>query len=387
MIYLDHAATTPPDAAVIAAMQPFFESHWGNPASLHQAGRAARDAMEAARSLICQLLKAENGQLVFTSGATEANNLGIRGYLKGETPGHLITSGLEHSSVRNVFKALENDGWQVSWLTPDTDGFIHPQTVQDAMRADTQLVSVMHASNEVGTIQPIEALVATARAVNPAVVFHTDAVQTVGKLPVDISAMDVDLLTLSGHKVYGPRGIGALWVAERAGLEPVFYGGTHENNLRPGTPNVAGAVGMAKAIELACQRLQTDGPRLCTLREQLLEAMATELGNGQLVLNGPQNSNACLPGLVNLSIPGAEGETLVLKLDMRGICASSGSACHGAVIDPSPVLLAMGKPKAIAQGTLRLSMGRSTTAEDITAVCDVLKGLLSRQRKPTPASV
>ncbi|WP_373533495.1 cysteine desulfurase family protein [Vampirovibrio sp.] len=376
-VYMDHAATTPLDPLVLEAMLPYWQERFGNPSSLHRWGREARQALQASRQTLANALGCQPGEIYFTSGATEANNLAILGLgpvLKSKGR-HLITTQIEHAAIASPCQWLESQGWEVTWLPVDAEGFVSPESLLAALRPDTALVSIIHGNNEIGTVQDIQKLGALLGAHN--VLFHVDAVQTVGKLPLTLSALPVDYLSFSGHKIYGPKGIGALYVREGCPL-PVaqVMGGGQELSVRSGTENLAGIVGMAKALERCVQNLSVETPRLQDLQAQLIQAV--ELAVPDAILNGPRNLTQRVPGNVHFSFPPAEGEALVLHLDLKGIAVSSGSACHSAVIEPSRVVQALGKSEAIAKATVRFSLGRDNTAADVQRVATVLPGIVNR---------
>lgn len=380
-IYLDHAATTPMDPHVKEAMLPYLgDELFGNPSSLHYWGRQARKAMEQARETVAACLGAQPSEIIFTSGATEADNLAVFGLAqamahKGK---HIITTQIEHAAVANACKALETQGWEITWLPVDSEGFVSLDTLQAAVRPDTVLVSVIHGNNEIGTIQPIEAMGAFLR--RQGVLFHVDAVQTVGKLPIDLSVLPVDYLSLSAHKLYGPKGVGALYNRDGAPKPmPMMAGGGQEGNLRSGTENLAGIVGLAKALQLATERLPEETRRLRAMQEDFMVAVLQSVPHA--ILNGPRDVSQRVPGNVHVSFPPGEGEALVLHLDLKGIAVSSGSACHSAVIEPSRIVKALGKPDDVAKATVRFSMGRSTTPAELQRVIDVLPGIVTRFQK------
>lgn len=379
-IYLDHAATTPLDPQVKDAMMPFWGEQFGNPSSLHYWGRQARKAMEQARERIAACLKAKPAEIVFTSSATEADNLALFGLCEAlkETKKHIVTTQIEHAAIANACQKLQAQGWEVTWLPVDGEGFVSLELLQQVVRPDTALVSIIHGNNEIGTIQPIEPLGAFLK--DRGVLFHVDAVQTVGKLPLSLADLPVDYLSLSAHKLYGPKGAGALFVREGAPLPvPMLVGGGQEGNLRSGTENLVGIVGLACALELACESIPSETPRLQVLQEYFMAAVLNAVPDA--VLNGPRDANLRVPGNVHFSFPPGEGEALVLRLDLKGIAVSSGSACHSAVIEPSRIVKALGKPDEVARATVRFSMGRSTTEADLVRVVDVLPGIVERLRK------
>jgi cysteine desulfurase len=375
-IYLDHAATTPLDPRVLEAMRPYFESHHGNPSSLHRQGVAARQSIEQARQTLAQVFQTPPDAWVFTGGGTEANNLAILGVCRAyqqqfprQPHKHLITSAIEHAAVLQPCQYLAQHGWTLTTLPVDAQGRVSPDDLQQALRPETVLVSIMHGNNEVGTLQPIQVLGQICR--DAGVLFHTDAVQTAGKLPLDLGQLPIDYLTLSAHKVYGPKGVGALYMHPNAlRPEPLLFGGGQESGLRSGTEAVAAIVGLAKAFSLAHEAMATETPRLHALQQQFITAIQAQVPAAQI--NGPLDPSERVPGNVHLSFDHTQGEALVLKLDLAGIAASSGSACHSGALTPSHVVLALGKSSALAMGTLRLSMGRSTTWEDLAVVLDRL---------------
>jgi cysteine desulfurase len=376
-IYLDHAATTPVDPLVLEAMLPYLQGQFGNPSSLHYWGREARKAMETARQSVASNLGCKPDELYFTSGATEADNLAIFGVtdaLKRQGR-HLITTSIEHAAVANACEKLEAQGWEVTWLPVDEEGFVAPETLATAIRPDTVLVSIIHGNNEIGTIQDIQALGEVLKVKK--VLFHVDAVQTIGKLPFNLTKLPIDYLSLSGHKIYGPKGIGALYVREGAPLPtPLIVGGGQENNVRSGTENLAGIVGLAKALELATSQMEQETIRLRQLQTRLIETIQTIAPDA--ILNGPENVSKRVPGNVHFSFPPGEGEALVLHFDLKGIAVSSGSACHSEAIEPSRIVKALGKNEAIAKATIRFSLGKSNSETDVQRVAEVLPGILKR---------
>jgi cysteine desulfurase len=379
-IYLDHAATTPLDEQVRLAMQPFLEAQFGNPSSLHYWGRQARKALEAARQSVAHGLGAQAEEIIFTSGATEADNLAIIGVARAlESKGrHVVISSIEHAAVDQACRALETMGWEISRLPVDADGFVSPDDLAAALRPDTVLASIIHGNNEIGTLQPLEDLGQGLR--HRDVLFHVDAVQTVGKLPFNLADLPVDYLSLSAHKLYGPKGVGALYIKKGAPQPlPLLWGGGQEGDLRSGTENLAGIVGLAKALELSVKAMDAETPRLRDLQERLISGI--EQAIPEAVLNGPRDVQMRVPGNVHFSFPPYEGEALVLRLDLKGIAVSSGSACHSAVIEPSRIIRALGKPDAVARSTIRFSMGRTTTVEEIRHLLEVLPEILHKLKK------
>ena len=376
-IYLDHAATTPVDPRVKEAMLPFWEGQFGNPSSLHSWGREARKALEAARSSVVRCLNANPDEIIFTSGATEADNLAVIGVAQAlQSKGrHLIITSIEHAAVDSPCAALEAQGWEITRLPVSAEGFVSPETLTAAIRPDTVLASIIHGNNEIGTIQPIEVLGAILR--ERGVLLHVDAVQTVGKLPIDLAHWPVDYLSLSGHKLYGPKGVGALYIRNGSPLPaPSLWGGGQEQALRPGTENLAGIVGLAKALEIATALIPSEMQRLHALQDYFIQAVLTAVPQAEL--NGPRDVALRVPGNVHFSFPPVEGEALVLRLDLKGIAVSSGSACHSAKIEPSRIVKALGKSDVVARSTVRFSMGRGTTADELDRVVAVLPDILSR---------
>lgn len=376
-IYLDHSATTPPRPEAIAAMQAVLTQQWGNPSSLHEWGQRAATVVEQARMQVAGLLNAPDSEsIIFTSGGTEADNLAIMGVTRCyTTPQHLIISSVEHSAVEEPARLLEQWGWDVTRLPVDAKGWVNPLELQAALRPNTVLVSVIYGQSEVGTIQPIEALGNIAR--NHGVLFHTDAVQVAGRLPINVQQLPVDLLTLSSHKIYGPQGAGALYVRSGVELVPLLYGGGQELRLRSGTQAVPAIAGFGVAAELAAQEIPWETPRLIQLRERLFAQLADA---PSLIPTGDRMSR--LPHHVSFYVQSAEGEisgkTIVRQLNLAGIAISAGSACHSGKSTPSPVLLAMGYHESAALKAIRLSLGRDTTTADVDWVAMVLKQVLQR---------
>jgi cysteine desulfurase len=379
-IYLDYAATTPVVPAVFEAMRPFLEQAFGNPSSLHHWGREAKKALDTARKSIADCLNTAPDSFIFTSGATEADNLVIQGVTKtlAAKGKHIITTRIEHAAVQEPCETLEAQGWDVTWLPVDSDGFVPVETLREAIRPDTVLVSIIHGNNEIGTIQPIEAIGTLLR--ERGVLFHTDAVQTMGKLPFDLSVLPVDYLTLSAHKIYGPKGVGALYVRDGAPLPaPLNIGGGQEGSIRSGTENLAGIAGLARALEVAVERMPQETPRLRELQEYLISGILKNVPGAEL--NGPRDVSLRVPGNVHFSFPPGEGEAFVLHLDLKGIAVSSGSACHSAVIEPSRIIKALGKSDETARATVRFSLGLHTTQADMDTVLEVLPGIVQRFQK------
>jgi cysteine desulfurase len=382
---MDHAATTPVDERVREAMLPFLGERFGNPSSLHYWGKEASKALQQARKTVADTLGATPEEFVFTSGATEADNLAIFGLartLEGKGR-HIITTEIEHPAIDVPCRHLQSQGWEVTFLPVDSEGFVSVEGLVAAIRPDTVLASIIHGNNEIGTIQSLKALGEVLH--SRGVLFHTDAVQTAGKVPLNLSALPVDYLSLSGHKIYGPKGVGALYIRKSApNPQPLIMGGGQESDLRSGTENLAGIAGLAKALEIATDALDTETIRLRTLQEHLIAGILKNVPGA--VLNGPRDVRHRVPGNVHFSFPPAEGESLVLHLDLKGIAVSSGSACHSAVIEPSRVVTALGKSEAAARGTVRFSLGRSSTHADIERILEVLPDIVARFKKhPTNA--
>lgn len=379
-IYLDYNATTPVDPEVLSAMMPFFAETYGNASSIHSAGQDARAAMESARASVASLIGAKPAEIVFTSGGTEADNLAIFGCV-GAVPRerkHVICSPIEHHAVLNSVEALEKQGVDVTWLPISSGGVIDPDDVRRALRPETVLIAVMLTNNELGTIQPIVEIGRIAAEAD--IHFHCDAVQAIGKIPVDVNELNVDLLALSAHKIYGPKGVGALYVRENTPLEPLFFGGTHERDRRPGTENVAGIVGMGKAAELARTGLAEDSARLSGLRDRLEEGILRSVTGTRI--NGDRARR--VPNTTNITFAHAESESLVIAMDLQGVQCSAGAACSSGAIFPSHVLRAIGLPKDEAKATLRFSLGRFTTREDVDYALEVIPQAVERLRSISP---
>ncbi|MGE5373323.1 MAG: cysteine desulfurase NifS [Solirubrobacterales bacterium] len=379
-VYLDHSATTPVDPAVFDAMIPYYKDWFGNPSSVHQAGQAARRAVEESRAKVASLINASPEEIVFTGSGTEADNQAVIGYARNHLkPGdHIITSSIEHHAVLDAVESLKQFGYETTLLPVDSYGLVSPAALRDAIRPNTKLVSVMHTNNEIGTIEPIQALAAIAH--ERGAVFHTDAVQSVGRIPVDVKALGVDMLSASAHKLYGPKGVGMLYI--RKGFKPGRYliGGAQERNRRAGTENVAGIVGFAKAAELAQANMAEVSERLTRLGSKLIEGLTAGITESMLTGHPEQR----LPGHVSFCFRYIEGESILLLLDQFGIMASSGSACTSGSLDPSHVLLAIGLPHEIAHGSVRLTMGKGTTEEQVDYVLQTLPPIVERLRNMSP---
>ncbi|HEU5002068.1 MAG TPA: cysteine desulfurase family protein [Actinomycetota bacterium] len=379
MPYLDYAATTPVLDAVVEEMLPFLRSAFGNPSSVYAVGREAKKGLEEARERTAAAIGAEPSEIVFTAGGTEADNLAIKGAAfraRAMRPNanHVITAAVEHHAVLHAAEWLEKQGFRVTFLPVNGDGVVDLDALRRALGPETALVSLMLANNEVGTLQPVAEAAALAHGHSRALV-HTDAVQALGKVPVDVGALGVDLASFAAHKIGGPKGTGALYVRRKTPLEAILHGGGQERDLRSGTPNVAGIAGMGVAAEMAAAEVAAEGPRLAALRDRLQAGVAALPA---VTVNGAGAPR--VPGTVNVCIEGVEGESLLLMLDAKGVAASSGSACTSGSLEPSHVLLAMGVRPELAHGSLRLSLGRASTDEDVDTVLEVLPPIVERLR-------
>jgi cysteine desulfurase len=376
MIYLDHAATTPCRPEVAQAMRPYFTELFGNPSSVHGIGQEARKALDESRDTVARLIGARSEEIVFTGSGTEADNIALIGTFlqqKGQKK-HLVTAATEHHAVLHTAQWLREWGADVTVLPVDSEGRVSPEEIRRALRPDTFLVSIMAANNEIGTLAPVSEIGAVCR--EAGVLFHTDAVQWAGALPLDVGAFNADFLVLTAHKFYGPKGVGVFYTRRGTRFKPVLHGGGQERGRRPGTENVAGAVGLAKALELAITEQPEGGPRITALRERLIESVLARIPNAYL--NGARHDR--LPNNVNFSFPGAESDLLVLNLDLEGIACSSGSACTAGAIEPSHVVQALGLPHERLISAVRLSLGRSTTKADVDTAVDTLERVVTRIR-------
>lgn len=382
-IYMDYAATTPTSPEVLDAMRPFMLESFGNPSSVHLFGREAKVALDDARERVAALLSATPEEIVFTSGGSESTNLAIKGCAEANARKgrHVITSSIEHHACLDAVKHLGRNGFETTYLPVDGDGIIDLNALRDAIRDDTILVSIIHANNEVGTIQPVEEIIEIAH--ERGAIVHLDSIQTVGAIPVCASELGADLISMSAHKFYGPKGIGALYVKKGVKVVPLIHGGPHERKRRAGTQNVAGAVGMAKALELAVEHVDDEVARLTKLRDRMIDAILTQIDHVRL--NGHRTRR--LPNNVNVSIEYVEGEAMLLNLDVKGIAVSSGSACSSGSLSPSHVLMAMGVPSEIAHGSLRFSMGKGTTEADVDHVVRTLVDIVAKLRQMSPLYV
>ncbi|MCM1564407.1 MAG: cysteine desulfurase NifS [Dehalobacter sp.] len=380
-IYLDHSATTPVDPQVAELMTVYFTEYYGNPSSVHSFGRQVHKAIDEAREQVASLIGANPSEITFTSGGTEADNLAIQGAARANVKKgtHLITSAIEHHAVLDTFKYLAKNGYEITIVPVDEEGLISVQDIEKAIRPDTILISIMHANNEVGSIQPVAEIGRIAR--EKGILFHVDAVQSLGKLPIDVNQMNVDLLTISSHKIYGPKGVGALYIRKGVRISPLVFGGSQERKIRSGTENAPGIIGFGKACELAGQRMADENTELVRLRDKLFDGILA--GIDHVKVNGPRGAKR-LPNNVNISVNFIEGESLLLSLDLVGIAGSSGSACTSGSLDPSHVLLAMGLSHEVAHGSLRLSLGRQNTDEEIDYVLQELPKIVQRLREMSP---
>ncbi len=379
-VYLDHNATTPVDREVLAAMLPFFAEEFGNASSIHSFGQRTRAAIERARESVAALLGARPAGIVFTSGGTESDNQAIFGVVAaaaGEAK-HVITTRIEHSAVLNTCQALEERGVAVTYLPVSPEGLVDPEAVRHALRPETVLITVMHANNELGTLEPIEEIGRIAAEAD--VYFHTDAVQSAGKAPLDVERLGVDLLSISAHKFYGPKGVGALYIRKGTRLEPLLYGGHHERDRRPGTENVAGIVGLGKAAELAREKLAAESSRLAALRDRLEQGLLASVPYARV--NGSREHRT--PNTSNIAFLFVEGEALVITLDLKGLACSTGAACSSGAVEPSHVLTAIGLPPEEARACLRFSLGRGTTNEDVDFALSMVPGAVQQLRELSP---
>ena len=376
-IYLDHNATTPVDPVAAQSMLRGLQDLFGNASSVHYYGQQAKAAIDEARTAVAALLGGEPSEIVFTSGGTEADNFAIRGAAEALEPAgrrHLITCGIEHEAVLNTVRGLAKRGWQMTVLPLDATGIVSPDRLREAMTDDTALVSVMHANNEIGTIQPIAELASVAHA--HGALFHTDAVQSAGKIPVNVRTLGVDLLAVSAHKFYGPKGVGALWAKRGVRLSPFLNGGKQERNRRAGTENVPGIIGMGVAAQLALQKMDAEGRRLAALRDRLEGGILAQVPNTDV--NGRRDTR--VPNTTNISFDRIEAESLLIALDLEGVAVSTGSACSSGTLEPSHVLKAMNLPTHRAQNSIRFSLGAGNTEEQIDRVIEILPRVVAKLR-------
>lgn len=376
---MDHGATTPVDPEVLKAMMPYFSKKFGNASSLHQFGQEAAEALAESRKTIAKALNAEEDEIYFTSSGTESNNTILKGiaFANREKGKHIITTKIEHDCVLHASQWLESQGFSVTYLSVDKYGAINPDDVRKAIRSDTILVSVMHANNEIGTIEPIREIGKICK--EKGVYFHTDACQSFTKIPLDVKADNLDLVTINAHKIYGPKGVGAFYKRRGIKIEPLLHGGGHEKGLRSSTENVAGIVGFAKSVEIGMARMDDDAKRLSALRDRLIKG-CLQIENTWL--NGHPSNR--LPPNANIGFAFIEGEPILLNLDLKGVAISTGSACSSKSLEPSHVLLALGQKHEEAHGSVRFSLGRSNTEKDIDYVLKVMPGIIKKLRAMSP---
>jgi len=379
-VYLDYNSTTPVAPEVLDAMLPYFTREPGNASSIHSFGQRARAAVERAREHVAALIRARPAEVVFTSGGTESDNLAILGIVNASPAQrkHVISTQIEHHAVLNTCQALERDGVDVTYVPVSGQGIVDPDDVRRALRPETLLITVMHANNELGTLQPVEEIGRIAAEAD--VFFHADAVQSAGKLPLDVEALGVDLLSLSAHKVRGPKGVGALYVRKGARLRPLLHGGHHERDRRPGTENVPGIVGLGRAAELAAANLPADAARVASLRDTLECEITARVPHARVNCAGAPRT----PNTSNITFPFAEGEALVIALDLKGVACSTGAACSAGAVEPSHVLTAIGLPADEARASLRFSLGHDTTGAEIDYALSVIPGAVEHLRELSP---
>lgn len=379
-VYADNAATTRTDERVVAEMLPFFTEMYGNPSSIHQAGLEVRKAIAAAREKVAKAINCDPSEIYFTAGGSEADNWAIKSTAKklAKKGKHIISSKIEHHAVLHSLDALKKDGWDITLLDVDKDGFVNPADVEKAIRPDTVLITIMTANNEIGTIEPVAEIGRIAR--EHGVYFHTDAVQAIGHIPVDVKAMNVDMLSMSAHKFNAPKGVGALYIRKGIILPNLIDGGGQENKKRAGTENTASIVGMGKAIELAVAEMDENMKRVTYLKDKLLNGLAERIPC--VKVNTP--SHDTLPGIANISIKYIEGESMLLMMDIKGICASSGSACTSGSLDPSHVLLAIGLNAETAHGSIRFSLDKYNTEEEVDYILETFPVIVQRLRDMSP---
>lgn len=379
-IYMDYAASTPTDKRVVRAMLPYFDKFYGNASSLHDCGAKSAAALEKARQTIAAMINAEPREIIFTSSATESNNTALKGvaFANEGRGGHILISAVEHDCVLGSAAWLESRGFEIERIPVNKQGLVDPKTVEKMIRPDTILVSVMHANNEMGTIEPIERIGKLCRKKN--IYFHTDAAQSFGKIPLDIKKLPVDLLTASSQKIYGPKGAALLFVRRGIRIDPLLHGGGHEFGLRSSTSNIPAIVGFAKAAEICQKEMEKENERLASLRDKLIRGVLERIPRSHL--NGHPRKR--LSNNVNLRFDGVEGESILMLLNLQGIAAATGSACSSKTLQPSHVLLAMGIPPEKVHGSLRLSLGRWSTEKDVDKVLEVLPGIIERLRALSP---
>jgi cysteine desulfurase len=389
-VYLDHNATTPVEPEVLQAMLPYLSGEFGNAASIHTPGQRARAAVETAREQVAALIGARPQEVVFTSGGTESDNHAIFGIVRGGSAAaaasgaqkeakHVITARIEHEAVLNACQALEKEGFAVTYLPVNSSGLINVAELRDAIGPETALISVMHANNELGTVQPLEEI--GKLAAQNDIYFHTDAVQSAGKIPIDVASLGVDLLSISGHKFYAPKGIGALYIRSGTRLRQLLYGGHHQRGFRPGTENVPGIVGLGKAAELARRALEEDASRVSLLRDELERGLLARIPHARANAAAAPRT----PNTTNITFPGIEGEALIIALDLKGLACSTGAACSSGAVEPSHVLTAIGLPPEEARASIRFSLGRHTSPADVAFALEAIPGAVAQLRQLSPA--
>ena len=379
-IYFDHAATTSVKPEVLETMLPYFTKKYGNPSSIYSLGRETKKAIDDTREKVAKALNALPKEIFFTSGGSESDNWAIKGFaFANEKKGkHIITTNIEHHAVLHTCKYLEKYGFEVTYVPVDNKGIVHVEDIEKAIRPDTILISAMFANNEIGTIQPIKEIGALAK--GKGICLHTDAVQAIGNVPIDVKDMNIDMLSLSAHKFYGPKGVGVLYIRDGVRISPMIHGGAQERGKRAGTENVPGIVGLGEAIDLANENIDEYSIKLMNLRDRAIKEILEKIPYSRL--NGDEKNR--LPGNVNISFEFIEGESILLMLDMKGICASSGSACTSGSLDPSHVLLAIGLPHEIAHGSLRLTFGEENTDSDLDYLLETLPPIIEKLRAMSP---
>ncbi len=379
-IYFDHAATTPISSEVLEKMLPYLKGNFGNPSSIYYLGRESKKAVEDAREKVAKAISANPREIFFTGSGTEADNWAIKGvaYSNKDKGNHIITTSIEHHAVLHTCRYLESDGFEVTYLPVDENGLVSPDDVLKAIKPNTILISVMFANNEIGTIQPIGEIGKIAK--EKGIIFHTDAVQAVGNVPIDVNELNIDLLSLSAHKLYGPKGVGALYIKKGVKITSFIHGGAQERGRRASTENVAGIVGLGEAIKIATENMEENNKKLLSLRDRTIEEVLKNIPFTRL--NGDRQNR--LPGNANFSFEFIEGESLLLMLDMKGIAASSGSACTSGSLDPSHVLLAIGLPHEIAHGSLRITFGKDNSHDDVNILLNELPEIVGRLREMSP---
>ncbi|ACO85763.1 TPA: cysteine desulfurase NifS [Clostridium botulinum] len=381
-VYMDYSATTYTKPEVLEEMLPFFTENFGNPSSLYSFSDKTKKAVNLARERVSKALNAEKNEIFFTSGGSEADNWALKGiaYANKKKGNHIITTKIEHHAILHTAQFLEKEGFKVTYLPVDEEGFVSVEDIKNAITDETILVSVMFANNEIGTIEPIKEIGELCKEKN--IYFHTDAVQAIGHVDIDVKDMNIDLLSMSAHKFYGPKGVGALYIKNGVKIQNLIHGGGQERGKRASTEDTAGIVGLGKAIELAMENMPEENEKLSNLRGRLIRGIEARIP--EVKLNGPKDMSRRLPNNVNFSFIGIEGETLLLDLDMNGIFGSTGSACASASLDPSHVLLSIGLPHETAHGSLRLSLGAKNTEEDIDYVLEVLPKIIKQRREMSP---